>query len=232
MLATLLDLALPRTCAGCAAPGGGLCPLCRAVLRGPAVGLVRPDPCPPGLPPLSALLVYDGPIRGILLSHKEKGRLGLTRPLGGGLATAVVVHGLEPVVLCPVPSSAKAVRARGHDHAWRLAAAAAAALQAAGSDAVARRLLAPARAVADQAGLSTAQRAANLHGALRGVGAPEPCVVLVDDVVTTGATLVEAARALAAHGHQVGGAAVVATTSRRRTSPSRVIPLLPRTEGR
>ena len=79
----------------------------------------------------------------------------------------------------------------------------------------ATRLLVPARAVADQAGLSTRDRAANLAGALRATGVPGRPVIVVDDVMTTGATLVEAARALAAHGHPVAGAAVVAATRRR-----------------
>jgi len=114
----------------------------------------------------------------------------------------------------------------------RLARAAASALRSYGVDAQAARLLVPARSVADQSGLSTAERTANLHGALRATTAVRGPVLVVDDVVTTGATLVEAARALTAVGHQVAGAAVVAATSRRSGSPRRVTPLFPRTEGR
>jgi predicted amidophosphoribosyltransferase len=227
VLEVLLDLLLPRTCAGCATPGSGLCVSCRALLAGPALGLVRPRPCPPGLPPVAAVLPYEGVAQRLLLAHKERGRLQLTRPLGQALATAVRVHGAGPVLLCPVPSSPRAVRARGHDHALRLARAAAAGLRAGGVPARAARLLVPARAVADQAGLTSAQRAANLAGALRATGVPGARVVIVDDVVTTGATLVEAARALAAQGHPVAGAAVVAATSRRPASPGRGSPLLP-----
>lgn len=222
MLDALLDLVLPRSCAGCDLPGAGLCAGCRSLLRGPAVGLVRPDPCPAGLPAVTVLLPYDGVAQRLLLAHKEHGRLQLTRPLGEGLAGAVLVHGCRPVLLCPVPSSAAAVRARGHDHALRLARAAARALQVRGVPAQAARLLVPARAVVDQARLSASQRAANLRGALRGTGVPGPPVVVVDDVVTTGATLVEAARALALQGHPVVGASVVAATRRRQRSPVRV----------
>ncbi|MFN2538877.1 MAG: ComF family protein [Mycobacteriales bacterium] len=210
MLAALLDLVLPRTCGGCAAPGSPLCASCRAALATAPMGRVRPTPCPPGLPEVAALSPYEGPLQRLLLAHKERGQLGLTRPLGRGLAAAVRVHGVERVVLCPVPSSAAAVRGRGHDHAMRLAKAAAREL---GLEA--GRLLLPARAVADQSGLSTRQRAANLAGALRATGVPGPPVLIVDDVMTTGATLVEAARALVAHGHTVAGAAVIAATRRR-----------------
>ena len=75
----------------------------------------------------------------------------------------------------------------------------------------------PARRVADQSGLDAAGRSANLAGALRASsdlsGVP---VVVVDDVVTTGATLVEAARALRDAGALVRGAAVVAATQRNQ----------------
>lgn len=210
MLAALLDLVLPRRCSGCLAAGSALCLDCRAVLSAAPAGPVRPTPCPAGLPPVTALSAYEGPVKRLLLEHKERGQLALTRPLGGGLAAAVLVHGAGDVVLCPVPSSAAAVRQRGHDHAMRLARAAADSLGV-----EARRLLVPARRVADQAGLSSTERAHNLAGALRATGPPGRPVVVVDDVMTTGATLVEAARALAVQGHPVVGASVVAATVRR-----------------
>lgn len=232
MLTALLDLVLPRTCSGCRAAGSGLCPGCRSLIDGPALGFVRPDPCPDGLPQLTAFALYAGEIQRLLLAHKEKGRLQLTAPLGRALAVAVLVHGRSPIVLCPVPSSPNAVRQRGHDHAMRLASAGAKALREHGVEARAVRLLAPARAVADQSGLTHAGRAANLHGALRAVGQPRTGVVVVDDVVTTGATLVEATRALAGGGHDVVAASVVAATSRRPRSRSRALSLLPdRQEG-
>src|SRR4051794_7839462 len=163
----LVDLVLPRTCAGCQAPGPSLCHGCRAVLAAAPVGRVAPTPPPPGLPEVTALSSYEDVVKRLLLAHKEKGQLALTRPLGRGLAAAVRVHGAGAVVLCPVPSSAAAVRARGHDHAMRLARAAARALGV-----EARRLLVPTRRVADQAGLRTEQRRQNLAGALRATGPP------------------------------------------------------------
>jgi predicted amidophosphoribosyltransferase len=231
VLAVLLDLVLPRSCAGCRVPGPGLCGACRTLLAGPPLGLVTPTPCPLGLPPLAAFASYGGPLQRLLLAHKEKGRLPLTGPLGRALATAVLVHGRAPMVLCPVPSSPKAVRARGHDHAMRLARVAARELRAQGVDATARRLLVPARVVLDQSGLTTSQRARNLQGALRATGPVGKPVVVVDDVVTTGATLVEAARALRESGHLVQAAAAVGATRKTWMSPSRASPLLPGQDG-
>lgn len=221
LLRDLLDLVLPRSCAGCGAGGPVLCPACRRVLAGPPVGFVRPQPCPAGLPSVVAALPYEGVAAALLLGHKERGRLHLTRPLGVALAGAARLLATGPVLLCPVPSVPAAVRARGHDHAWRLTSSTALALAV-----PAARLLLPTRAVADQAGLSTAARAANLAGALR---ARPPRtrlrVVVVDDVMTTGATLAEATRALRAAGHDVAGAAVLAATSRRPRAPGGHPPL-------
>ena len=217
MLADLLDLVLPRDCAGCALPGRALCARYAQGLRAPA-SVHRPAPA--GLPRLTAVAAYDGVVRSLLLAHKERGRVALAGPLGRALATAVQLHldapaqgrpaRAGPPLLVPVPSSPAAVRARGHDHARRTAAAAARALglrEAA--------LLAQARPVSDQAGLDAAARAANLAGALRARRRLDGVdVVVVDDVVTTGATLAEAARALARAGARVRGGAVVAVTPR------------------
>lgn len=221
MLRALLDLVLPRDCAGCGWPGLSLCSECAALLRSSAKGLVRPTPCPLGLPPVSAALPYEGPAQRLLLAHKEKGQLHLTRVLCEALATAAGVHSLPgSVVLCPIPSSPAAVRDRGYDHAMRLAAGTARRLRSQRVDAQSSRLLRPARALADQSGLTTEQRAANLAGALVARGPAGLPVVLVDDVMTTGATLVEGARALTAGGHEVLGAVVIAATTRRVQRPA------------
>lgn len=211
--ADLLDLVLPRSCAGCGMLGLLVCARCQDLLTGDCRE-GGPRPRPPGLPPLRAAAAYRGPVQAMLLAHKERGRLSLAGPLGAALARAVADLGPPPgTVLVPVPSSRPAVRSRGQDHALRLARAAA---RAAGLSA--RALLTPTRLVADQAGLTACERSANLQGALLArpgrtalAGLP---VVVVDDVVTTGATLVEATRALAAAGADVRGAAVVAATAR------------------
>ncbi|MEU6443542.1 ComF family protein [Streptomyces sp. NPDC047046] len=208
----MAELVLPAECFGCGTAGALACGGCREVLEETEVRRVRPEPAPPGLPGVSAAVAYEGVVRKLLLAHKERGALGLAGPLGGALAAAVrhgaggdTGVGVGPVVLVPVPSAARAVRARGHDPVVRLARVAAGRLRAGGRAAHVVPALALGREVRDQAGLGARERRANLAGAVRvragGVrllreAPPRTTVVLVDDVMTTGATIAEAARAL------------------------------------
>ncbi|MFJ4541604.1 ComF family protein [Streptomyces tibetensis] len=216
----LTDLVLPGECGGCGVPRTVLCARCRAVLSGGAVHRVRPVPEPPGLPSVYTAAPYADEVRATLLAHKERGALALAGPLGAALAGAVYAGlrgvpvsaqagvarprgGRFPVLLVPVPSGRRAVRARGHDPARRIALAAAAELRRRGLPARVAGVLRQRRPVADQSGLNSRQRLANLAGALAVVpeGARllrEGRVVLVDDVMTTGASLAEAARAVRA----------------------------------
>jgi orotate phosphoribosyltransferase len=114
----------------------------------------------------------------------------------------------------------------------QLALLAAERLAGAGTDAVAAtRVLARRRPVADQTGRDAAARRDNVHGAfraVRGPATPPRDVVVVDDVVTTGATAGECARALSAAGWRVLGVAAVATAGRGppRVAPGRCASLL------
>jgi predicted amidophosphoribosyltransferase len=155
----------------------------------------------------------------LVLAHKERGVLGLAEPLGALLVepiTALVCQDAAAggagdrrgLVLVPVPSRRGQVRRRRHDPVLRTARVAGWQLGLPVLPALRHR-----RAVADQAGLGRAERAANLAGAFgvprRHQPPPGAVVVVVDDVCTTGATLAEAVRALTAAGHAVAGAAVV-----------------------
>lgn len=178
---------------------------------------------------------YAPPLRALVVDHKEHGRLALARPLGRLLATAVLDawrasrgSAWPPVLqLVPVPSHPAVVRSRGHDPLLRVSRASAAALRRDGARAGVVPLLRVAARPGDQAGLDAQERARNVHGRFEvrtpRRGADRPAlgrvpVVLVDDVITTGATLREAQRALAEAGIVPIGAATVAAT-RRRSPP-------------
>ncbi|AVH61396.1 MULTISPECIES: ComF family protein [Streptomyces] len=139
---------------------------------------------------------------------------GQSRSPGSGRVRPGAVGGdvREPVLLVPVPSSRRAVRARGHDPARRIALAAAGELRRTGMQARVLSVLRQGRAVADQAGLNSRQRLDNLAGALEVTAggarllAGGGRVVLVDDLMTTGASLTEAARAVRAAWARAEGA--------------------------
>ncbi|WAP56410.1 ComF family protein [Streptomyces sp. S465] len=123
--------------------------------------------------------------------------------------------GTGPLLLVPVPSARRAVGARGHDPARRIALAAAGVLRDGGRPARVPAVLRQRRRVTDQSGLDARQRRANVTGALGAVPGSgrllvQGPVVLVDDLMTTGASLAEAARAVTVAGGLVIGAAVVA----------------------
>lgn len=227
------DLVLGSVCAVCARPGRVLCPRCRDAL--PRSGTEAwPTPAPPGLALPFAAGAYGGPLRALVIAHKERRAFALARPLGHVLAAVVSdlllssppagASGARGVALVPVPSRRGVVRSRGHDPLLRLTRHAAVRLRRQGQPAAVHRLLRPARVVRDQAGLDAGDRATNLAGSLRAARAAGPGephrtgLVVVDDVITTGATAREAQRALEAAGHTVLGIATVAAT-RRRSGP-------------
>jgi predicted amidophosphoribosyltransferase len=133
---------------------------------------------------------YTGPLRSALLRYKERGRRDLAGPLADVLRPILDdLTGGRPVWLVPAPSRPAAARSRGGDHVARLCRA----LAADRADVRVTRALRLTRRARDSVGLDAAQRAANLAGRLRvrpsALPPPGARILLVDDVVTTGATL-------------------------------------------
>jgi predicted amidophosphoribosyltransferase len=208
VLGALTDLLLPARCAACGTAGAAVCDRCLAVFGAPVAV---------GVPGVHALSAHRGAARDLVIAFKERGRRDLGPPLGAVLGRALPVVA-DPAPdgrwwLVPAPSRRGAARRRGGEHVLRLARHAAAALG--DGRAVVAPVLRLAPGVADSVGLDAAARRANLAGRVlvRGEPLPPPGtpVVLLDDVVTTGTTAGECARALRAAGLRIG--AVLALTS-------------------
>jgi len=205
-----LDLFLGAACHGCGSPGRSPCAACRAKLaprphraeRVP-VALAGPDV------PIVTGLRYVPPVPGFIIAYKDHGAWQLTGTLGPVLWAALRCLRVPPgTVLVPVPSSPAAVRARGFEHTWTLAR-----WVSRRTGLPARRLLRRVREASDQVGQGARARLVAQRGTMAAVPGLALCsVVVVDDVVTTGATLAEAVRALAAGGHRVAGVIALADT--------------------
>jgi len=200
-------LVLPAVCPGCGRADEVVCPACRdRLLRGPLRRRVLADGTP-----VVASAGWRGPARGLVAAARARASAGFD-----------VARGSRRLLLVAPPARVGAVLRRADRPTDRLAAEGARLLRAAGADVVATGHGVPrlvhTRRVRDQAGLDRAERAANVEGAF-GLRRPLVPVVagrrhdvlVVDDVLTTGATLAEATRALQAAGLRVVGAAVVAS---------------------
>jgi len=212
-----LDLMLPRQCGGCGAPATGWCAGCAAQL---AVGPGEPRLASPRLDPqvpVFALGRYAGARRQAIVAVKERGRTDLIAPLALTLALALdrllCWRMLElPLTIVPAPTRPSAARRRGGDPIRRIAAAASA-RHPGMTVAPALRMRALTR---DSVGLGSGARERNIAGRVllnrrrltaAGRGGD---VLLVDDVVTTGATLAESVRVLRNGGFPVAAALVIA----------------------
>jgi len=217
-----LAIVAPTVCAGCGWSDRTICDGCRVLLR-PYVRAAEVD----GLR-VTYAHDYAGAVRSALAAFKDGGRTDAAPHLAPAL-TAAVASALRDVRACEdacrqgaaqpgavgpsaihlvtVPSSRAAFRSRGYVPVSLL-------LKHAGLRA--EKALMARRVADDQAGLSAERRRENRAGWLhaRGWVAGER-VLLVDDILTTGSTLLEARRALADAGAHVVGAAVLARTPRR-----------------
>jgi predicted amidophosphoribosyltransferase len=208
----------PVECAGCGAPDRGLCDACRAEIAGPEPKrdpLARPD----GRElEVWHALDYEGIARRALLAFKDGGRTDaappLARALRGAIRAALAAAPQQArgrVELAAIPSTRAAFRRRGYAPVHLL-------LRKAGYREA--PLLRAVRQTRDQAELGTAARFANRDRSLVARAAASPgAVLLIDDIVTTGATVLEADRAFREAGYEVVGVAALARTPRLLPGP-------------
>jgi predicted amidophosphoribosyltransferase len=208
----VLDLILPLECGGCGAPATRWCDACALELSvaadQPHVVNPRVDP----QVPVFALGRYAGTRRQAILAMKEHGRGDLVAPLARALAIGVhrlLTWGLveTPLTIVPAPTRRSAARRRGGDPVTRLARVAVAGHPEV-SVVQALRMKALTR---DSVGLGTAARERNVAGRVLPRGQrPGTEVLIVDDIVTTGATAAESVRVLRAAGVRVAGVLAIA----------------------
>jgi ComF family protein len=190
----LLDLVLPPPCAGCGRYGDLLCRECLLSLRPPASPSDRFLAADPGVVIGEALEVglaafaYEGPLRRALASLKYGGAAKLAAPLATHARDRLAaLDGLAAgAMLVPVPVHSQRLRQRGYNQAALLAAALAQRTRLPMADVLMRE-----RATTQQHRLDRAARLRNLRDAfaLRPGARPPRVAILVDDILTTSATL-------------------------------------------
>lgn len=206
-----VDLMIPITCGGCDAPGSRWCAHCAELLAD--------DPLP--LRPrvavgtdVWALGRYRGPHRNAVIELKEHGRRDLAQPLGQALARALLtlqrwgeIPPATRLCLVPAPTRPLAARRRGGDTVTAIAESA---VRVLGGRTCVRPLLTIRPGGRDSAGLDARARRRNLSRRVairspptRTDRAATSSTVLIDDVLTTGATAAESVRTLAEHGVRV-----------------------------
>jgi ComF family protein len=193
-LTRALDLFLPARCVACGEADRIICVACEEAFAG-AVAIVRP--ATPDSPPVIALGSYDGRLRSTILAAKFRSGRFVARRLGVWLAPKL----MRPFdVVVPVPLHASRLRERGYNQSAEMARG----IAEMRSRPLSEAALARVRRTAPQSGLCLEDRAANVAAAF----GPGKCaglvcgarVLLVDDVVTTGATAQACMRALLACG--------------------------------
>lgn len=191
-ISTAIDLCARRRCFGCRAPGPWLCAACRADLVPPASS----EP----IPSVDEIFIpwrYEGAARDLVLALKLRGQRPAARPLAAALAASIHARGTDASVITWVPARRRDIRRRGFDHAEVIARALGDAIGLPVTCMLGRTSARP-----DQTTLSAIERRANLEGAFRGHQVAE-AVLLVDDLVTTGATASSCARALRSAGSHI-----------------------------
>ncbi|GAC1570747.1 MAG: ComF family protein [Candidatus Dormibacteria bacterium] len=188
LASVLLDAVAPPRCAACGVFARAICPGCVRALE----LLPEPPVVTVGAVDLHAAFLYSSPLRELL--HVGKYRDGRSALRVAALLAAERCTALPaPAILVPVPLGPARLRARGYNQAETVAGVVAGVVGA-----VLRPWLRRIRETGSQVGRSPADRASNLAGAFGWVGPRDVAgrIWVVDDVITTGATMLAAIRAV------------------------------------
>ena len=209
LLARAASIVAPPFCWSCgvdASAGRPLCAKCRRELR-------RLGPRPATLEGVRvwAPVAYEGPARSLVRGLKYRGAPGLADPMAAQIAAGAPARMLAAEArLVPVPLDPRRRRRRGFNQAERIAAALASRTGMEVADCLRRT-----GRSGSQVGRGRDARLAGPRAAIEMAGVAPPSAVLVDDVVTTGATLAACAAALARAGSREVAAVAYARTPGR-----------------
>lgn len=207
----LLNIVMPARCIWCGQIGSVLCETCFAEIKQPIRQVSRLE--------ISgyAFIAYSERVATLIHEFKENQQLSLANNLSEVMWPGLHNFDLDKALLVPMPSKKSSFANRGFNPAEELAKRISRqAARKANTRVSVSRCLKIAGSVSDQAALSGEARRTNLDGTMSVAGFPAGhSAILIDDVVTTGATLREAQRCLTNAGVKVQGFLTFAETPPR-----------------
>ena len=196
-ISSLKELIYPAICLSCSSTGMKICSKCLLMWR------INPVKSKIGKYPLYYSSDYNEHTGSVILAAKESANKDAIDLLASSMTSSIVLaiknlHIYQPIVLITVPSQHAANRRRGRDHIKELAKVVIIKLEAIGVAAFHLPLLIPSKKIQDQSKLNSQQRKANIYQAflVRKSEVSIGGVILIDDLVTTGASILEGIRAL------------------------------------
>ena len=199
MLKSLLDFVFPTVCAVCQKPPSPLCDEC--VLQFEVTRSSFESK------PVWYAAEYSEPMSRILAAYKDESRTTLAHFLATGLTLAITeaISVIGPCWICVPPRNRRNYKKRGFDPVLKLLSG----LDLMAAQKLPRGTLRFQREVLDQRRLDKLQRESNVLGSMIATLGSQK-VLLIDDVMTTGSTIKECARALSEAGYEVAGICVLA----------------------
>jgi predicted amidophosphoribosyltransferase len=196
-LKSLQQLIYPASCLVCQEPNHLICPSCISTWQQPIkTGQIKKIP-------IYFSAYYSAESAKIILSAKENGNTIARQLLANAISNAIerVISDFklqESITLTTIPSRKSAIRKRGRDHINQLAAEVISLVKIDGIEISNLNILQLNKSIEDQSKLNKGERAANLSGAYLAISpeTPPKNLIIIDDLITTGASVQEAVRAL------------------------------------
>jgi ComF family protein len=195
---SLKELIYPNICLSCGKTGAKICHNCSKYW------LAKPNKSKIENNYLFFVATYDESTSPIILAAKESGSREAVKLIARSIACSIsfAISNLDiskPINLITIPSQLSAIRKRGRDHIKDLVLEVIIQLDLQNIDAIYLPILKPRKKIKDQSNLNGLQRKENMSHAFIAKSSPisQSAVILIDDLVTTGASVQEGVRALA-----------------------------------